>query len=59
MEESYGLLEKRVQSLDQELQDKNRELAFATEYLNSLLDSMTDGVVVADGPGPEVAEYRG
>ena len=48
LESSYQLLEERVKSLDAELQEKNRELALTTEYLNSILDSMSDGVVVLD-----------
>ena len=48
MEAAYELLEQRVQSLDEELQEKNRELAMTTDYLNSILDSMSDGVVVVD-----------
>lgn len=48
LEASYQLLEERVQSLDAELQAKNEELATTTEYLNSILDSMSDGVVVVD-----------
>ena len=45
LEESYHRLEARVQSLDRELQEKNQELELATEYLNSILDSMSDGVI--------------
>ena len=48
MEAAYELLEQRVQSLDAELQEKNRELAMTTDYLNSILDSMSDGVVAVD-----------
>ncbi len=51
MEESYRLLEQRVQSLDRELQDKNRELSLATEYLNAVLDSMSDGVIAVNSDG--------
>jgi len=51
MEESYRLLEARVQSLDRELQDKNRELTVATEYLRAVLDSMSDGVIAVDSGG--------
>ena len=48
LEASYQLLEERVRTLDAELQEKNRELALTTDYLNSILDSMSDGVVVVD-----------
>lgn len=51
MEESYRRLEARVQSLDQELQSKNQELALTTDYLNSILDSMSDGVIAIDIDG--------
>lgn len=49
LEASYQLLEERVQTLDAELQAKNDELATTTEFLNSILDGMSDGVVVVDG----------
>lgn len=48
LESSYQLLEERVQSLDAELEEKNRALALTTDYLNSILNSMSDGVVVID-----------
>lgn len=48
LESAYELLEQRLQTLDAELQEKNRELAMTTDYLNSILDSMSDGVVVVD-----------
>jgi PAS domain S-box-containing protein len=51
MEEAYRRLEQRVQTLDQELAGKNRELAFTTEYLSSLLESMSDGVIAVDTHG--------
>jgi signal transduction histidine kinase len=51
MEESYRLLEARVHSLDRELQDKNRELTVATEYLNAVLNSMSDGVIAVNSSG--------
>ncbi len=51
MEESYRRLEERLHSLDAELQEKNRELALTTEYLDSILESMTDGVIAVDNDG--------
>jgi PAS domain S-box-containing protein len=51
MEESYRLLESRIQSLDRELQEKNRELTLTTEYLNAVLDSMSDGVIAVNERG--------
>lgn len=51
MEESYRRLEARIQSLDQELQEKNRQLSLATEYLNAILDSMSDGVIAVGTDG--------
>lgn len=51
MEEAYRLLEARVQELDRELEDKNRELALTTEYLSNLLESMGEGVVAVDNLG--------
>lgn len=51
MEESYRRLETRVQSLDQELQARNQELALTTDYLHAILDSMSDGVIAVDVDG--------
>lgn len=51
LEESYRRLEMRVESLDEELQAKNQELALTTEYLNSILESMSDGVIAVDTEG--------
>lgn len=48
LEEAYQQLQGRVDSLDRELEEKNRALALTTEYLNSILDSMSDGVVAVD-----------
>lgn len=48
MEEAYRRLESRVKDLDQELEQKNQELELTTDYLNSTLQSMTDGVVAVD-----------
>lgn len=51
MEEAYRRLESRVQELDQELAEKNRALALTTDYLNSTLESMSDGVIAIDNEG--------
>lgn len=51
LEESYRRLEERLRTLDQELQAKNQELALTTDYLNSILDSMSDGVIAVDTEG--------
>ncbi len=51
MEEAYRRLENRVHELDKELAQKNRELAFSTEYLSNLLESMSDGVIAVDTEG--------
>ncbi len=51
LESAYRLLEARVQDLDRELEDKNRELALTTEYLSNLLESMDEGVLAIDTEG--------
>lgn len=51
MEASYRLLEGRVQELDRELERKNQDLAFTSEYLGNLLESMDEGVVAIDTEG--------
>ena len=51
MEESYQRLEARIHTLDRELQEKNKELALTTEHLNSILDSMSDGVIAVGTDG--------
>jgi PAS domain S-box-containing protein len=51
MEEAYRRLEARVAELDAELADKNQRLAYNTEYLTSLLESMSDGVIAVDLDG--------
>ncbi len=51
MEESYRKLEARIQSLDSELQEKNRQLTLTTEYLNAVLNSMSDGVIAVSRGG--------
>jgi len=44
-------LERAYQDLDRQLAEKNRQLALTTEYLNSILDSMSDGVIAVDEEG--------
>jgi PAS domain S-box-containing protein len=51
LEEAYRLLETRARELSVELAAKNRELALTNDYLNSILESMSDGVIVADTNG--------
>ncbi len=51
MEESYRRLEPRIEQLDRELAAKNRELALTSDYLNSILESMSDGVIAVDTQG--------
>ncbi len=51
MEAAYRALQDRVDALDQELAQKNRELAFTSDYLASLLESMSDGVIAVDPDG--------
>ena len=46
MGEWYRSLQARVDELDRELEDKNRQLAFANDYLNYILESMSDGVML-------------
>ena len=51
MEEAYRRLEARVEQLDQELAAKHRELELTNDYLNSILESMSDGVIATDTRG--------
>ena len=48
MEESYRRLEARLQELDRELEARNQELALTSDYLNSIMESMSDGVIAVD-----------
>ncbi len=50
-EESYRLLEARVRELDNELASKNQELALTNDYLDSILEGMSDGVIAVDTHG--------
>lgn len=51
MEEAYRRLEGRIQALDAELAEKNQELAVTMDYLNSILESISDGVLAVDVEG--------
>lgn len=58
LEEAHEKLTQRIQALDQELERKNRELARKVEeinrmkdYLDSILNGMSDGVVAVDLEG--------
>ena len=51
LESAYQQLQMRVDSLDRELEEKNAQLSLTTDYLNSILDSMSDGVVAVDNDG--------
>ncbi len=48
MEEAYRHLQQRVTDLDQELATKNLQLALTTDYISSLLESISDGVIAVD-----------
>lgn len=50
-EEAYRGLQQRLQQLDLELAEKNRALQLTTEYLGSLFESVSDGVVAVDTDG--------
>lgn len=58
MEESYRRLEGRLQELDQELESRNRELALTSDYLNSIMESMSDGVIAVD-TGERITTFNG
>ncbi len=51
MEESYRRLQARVDVLDKEIAEKNRELAYTSDYLGSVLECMSDGVIAVDTDG--------
>src|SRR5512138_3009949 len=45
----YGILENQIKDLRKELEEKNRALKQASEYLYTILDSLPVGVAVVDG----------
>ena len=51
LEESHRLLEVRARELSEELAAKNQELALTNDYLNCILESMSDGVIAVDPRG--------
>lgn len=58
MEEAYRRLEDRLEMMDRELAERNRELAFTRDYLNDILESMSDGVIAVDADGMVTAFNR-
>jgi PAS domain S-box-containing protein len=48
MEAAYLALRERVAQLDEELQEKNRQLELTSDYLANLLESISDGVIAVD-----------
>jgi len=51
LEETHRLLEKRIAELSENLAAKNQELALTNDYLNYILESMSDGVITVDNQG--------
>ena len=51
LEESHRLLQEQAKQLSEELAAKNRELALTNDYLNYILESMSDGVIAIDTDG--------
>jgi PAS domain S-box-containing protein len=58
LEESYRRLEERVHEMDKELEAKNRDLELANDYLNSILESMSDGVIAVGRDGTVITFNR-
>ncbi len=58
MEAAYRRLEDRLEMMDRELAERNRELAFTRDYLNDILESMSDGVIAIDSEGMVTAFNR-
>ncbi|NIA14477.1 MAG: PAS domain S-box protein [Nitrospiraceae bacterium] len=51
LEESHRLLQGQAKRLSEELAAKNRELALTNDYLNYILESMSDGVIAIGTDG--------
>lgn len=51
LEDAYRRLEARARELGLELAAKNQELALTIDYLNYILESMSDGVIAIDTGG--------
>ena len=51
MEVAYRKLEEQAKALDAELAKKNQALQLTTDYLDSLLESISDGVIAVDADG--------
>jgi len=51
LEDAYRRLEARARELGLELAAKNQELALTIDYLNYILESMSDGVIAIDTRG--------
>lgn len=58
METAYRRLEDRLEMMNRELAERNRELAFTRDYLNDILESMSDGVIAVDTDGVVTAFNR-
>ncbi len=59
LEDAYRLLESRARELSEELAAKNRELELTNDYLNNILESMSDGVIAVDLEGVITKFNRG
>lgn len=51
LEETHRLLEMRIAELRENLAAKNQELALTNDYLNYILECMSDGVITVDKAG--------